>query len=127
MKNYKNYVFETVSNPDFNSEFEVIIDNIDQFWSMLDEAFDKLEEYNSQPPKDVATANAGKTTQTPTKPVQNGMYEYTTNSGKTEIVQIVTPETNTNTAEVKPINPPGSNHPAEWSRLKPHQKQPATS
>ena len=133
MKNYNDYIFETATNPDFNIAYNDLIDDLNEFWITLDDSLILLSKFNARDPNKIA--NVKKVTKPPQqqkkviplKPVLNGTYEYTTNGGKIEIVQIVTPETNTNTAEVKPINPPGSNHPAEWSRLKPYQKQPTTS
>jgi len=128
MKKYNDYVFEAVSQSDFNDKFEDICDKLDEFWSNLDIAFDALEDFNSKDPEKVLTANAEKTaSQMPTfiKPVQNGRYEYTTKKGNIEIVDIIIPESSPNTAQVKPIDPPGPNHSAEWSKLKPYQKKPA--
>lgn len=132
MKNYKDYVFEAVLNPDFNSDFEVIIDKIDEFWEILDEAFDKLESINARNPQEAANDNAQKKI-APVKPIppekmKNGaliQYSYVTNSGNTIIVTIDTPDngTNTNTAIVKPIKPIKGTKiypfPAKWTRLIP--------
>lgn len=133
MKNYKDYVFEAVSHPDFNDKFEDICDKLDEFWSNLDIAFDELEDFNSKDPQKVANINAQSSQKqqqkaTPPEKMKNGsliQYKYLNNSGNTITVTIDTPDngTNTNTAIVKSVRPikgtKNMSFPAKWSRLTP--------
>jgi hypothetical protein len=124
MKKYKDYVFEAISYPEFNDDFEDICDKLDEFWSNLDISFDALEDYNQKDPQKVINSNTQKkTTSTPPEKMKNGaliQYNYLTNSGNTIVVTIDTPDngTNTSTAIVKPIK--GTKKipfPAKWNRL----------
>ena len=129
MKTYKDYVFEAVSHPDFNDKFEEVCDKLDEFWSSLDISFDNLEDFNSKTPQQntqQTQQKQQKPVNTPPEKMRNGSlieYNYVTNSGKTVVVTIDTPDngTNTNTALVKPVYPPNSKkiYPVKWSRLTP--------
>ena len=141
MKNYRDYIFENATLPDFENDYVAICDKINEFWVILDDRLEDLEEFNMRNAQDVFKKNS--TPITPVKPVvkkqnnppkqkpkppekmKNGKlveYNYVTNSGKKTIVTIDTPDNgmNTNTALVKPLNKPTSKtYPVTWDRLTP--------
>jgi len=131
MKKYKDYVFESVSHPDFEKDFDVIIEDLDKFWRKLDYSLDLITDFNSgkyhedEKKKQKQQQKQQKQKPTPPEKMRNGVllqYSYVTNSGRTTVVTIDTPDNgmNTDTALVKPANNPGSKtYPVKWSRLTP--------
>ena len=127
MKNYSNYIFEA-KNPDFNTAYNDIENKLDQFWIALDDSLDVLGEIKTRDPNEVSKENK-LSVPAPANlvmPEAGEQYNYITKGNAHEVVVIIEPNAQDknksalpNTAEVKPITPPGPNHIAHWSRLIP--------
>lgn len=147
MKRYADYIFEGLDTKQYVEMYKTVSSDLEKFWSDLEEKLDSFGDTNDRSANDVLEFNKNKRLErknanqsvTPTSgattaattiyndpqlvaPRKEYIYNYKTNAGDSETVEIVEPDngTNTQTAIVRNVNKQGDQgkHPAKWSNLK---------
>jgi hypothetical protein len=140
MKNYRDYIFENASLPDFQKDYESICGKLYAFWGTLDDVLEDIVDINSnRNAEEIAANNAHfkqprqQQAKKPNLPIKGQKYNFMTNSGNTIMIEIIEPNAQDkdktalpNRSIVKTITPPITQHTAEWSKLSVVKKQTTT-
>jgi hypothetical protein len=119
MKNYLDYILETVDIEGFDKDYEVISDKLEHFWSTLSEKLTVADSKTQRDPDTVLQENKQLREERSNKqkpdsiPIKDKVYKYELN-GKVLNVKILKPDLGNKTAQVFANGAP---FPSPWTNL----------
>jgi hypothetical protein len=92
MKNYNNFILEAVDSQIFIKDYDILAENLEKFWSLLEDKKGDYDEINSRNRQDVINFNENiRKNRTPPPPVIKigDTFSFTSNSGNTFDVRVI--------------------------------------